>query len=153
MPMDRSRYPANWNDIALSVKQAANWTCQGCGRPCRKPDENLFDFVKRIQGCNYAELDWVNQTAIATIGAHPQRYTLTTAHLDQDPGNNAPDNLKALCSVCHLRHDRPFQEANRLAKRERFGQLTVFHLAPPSPAGHGKNPKRVQLPIKQEVVE
>ncbi|MEM9670703.1 MAG: hypothetical protein AAF950_17445 [Pseudomonadota bacterium] len=31
---------------------------------------------------------------------------LATAHLDHDPGNNRPGNLKALCQRCHLRHDR-----------------------------------------------
>lgn len=28
---NRDRYPDDWNEIALAVKQAAGWTCQGCG--------------------------------------------------------------------------------------------------------------------------
>lgn len=35
------------------------------------------------------------------------RVILTTAHLDQDPTNNAEDNLRALCQRCHLNYDRP----------------------------------------------
>lgn len=31
MPMDPSRYPDNWPEIAQAVKEAANWTCQECG--------------------------------------------------------------------------------------------------------------------------
>jgi len=31
---------------------------------------------------------------------------LATAHLDHDPTNNRPRNLKALCQRCHLIHDR-----------------------------------------------
>lgn len=149
MPMDRSRYPENWDEIALNVKQAANWTCQECGRLCRQPGETLLDFVFRYFDGNLRDNDW------SVIADHPQRYTLTTAHLDQDPGNNDDTNLRALCSVCHLRHDRPFQEANRLAKRERHGQLPLplGALTYPQPAGYGKDPNRVQLPIKQEVVE
>ncbi|WP_332747329.1 hypothetical protein [Sphingomonas sp. ZB1N12] len=30
---------------------------------------------------------------------------LACAHLDHDPGNNAPANLKALCQRCHMLHD------------------------------------------------
>ena len=37
MPVDWSKYPPNWKAIARSVKDAANWECQECGRPCRKP--------------------------------------------------------------------------------------------------------------------
>jgi hypothetical protein len=31
---------------------------------------------------------------------------LTVAHLDRNPGNNAFENLKALCVICHLDYDR-----------------------------------------------
>lgn len=30
MPMDRSRYPANWEAIALEIKTSANWHCDHC---------------------------------------------------------------------------------------------------------------------------
>ena len=35
------------------------------------------------------------------------RVVLAAAHLDHDPGNNRPGNVKALCQRCHLLHDRP----------------------------------------------
>lgn len=149
MPMERDRYPADWEAIALQVKEAADWKCQDCGRECRKSGESLYDFIERIQGCNHPSLDWVNQTAVSAICNHPQRWTLTVAHLDQDPGNNDPGNLRALCSGCHLRHDAPFRRANAYAKRERRGQLTLeaIALADPIPAGQGSDPTRIQLPI------
>mgnify|MGYP001561758686 CR=1 FL=1 len=37
---------------------------------------------------------------------------LTTAHLDQDPRNNALANLKAMCQDCHLRLDRDQHRRN-----------------------------------------
>ncbi|MGG6240913.1 HNH endonuclease [Nodosilinea sp. AN01ver1] len=126
MPMDRSRYPENWEAIAIAVKEVARWHCQHCGRPCRKPDESLFEFVVRMEGEDWPELDWVNHTAVSTICDAPGRFVLTVAHLDQDPSNNDPSNLRALCSVCHLRHDAPYREANRQAKRERDGQLSLL---------------------------
>lgn len=126
MPMERSRYPQNWKAISLAVKQVAKWTCQHCHRPCRMPGEPLLSFIERVQGLSHADLDWVNQTAATTITSHPQRFTLTTAHLDQDPSNNKPSNLAALCSVCHLAYDRPFRQFNHQRKQERKGQLNLF---------------------------
>jgi hypothetical protein len=32
----------------------------------------------------------------------PPGVTLATAHLDHDPTNNHPRNLKALCQRCHM---------------------------------------------------
>lgn len=125
MPMDRSRYPTNWGAIAMEVKNRAGWKCQQCGRPCRRPGESLFLFVNRMEGEDWPELDWANHRAPSQICDNPQRFTLTVAHLDQDPGNNAPSNLKALCSGCHLRYDAPYRKANSQTKRERAGQLTL----------------------------
>ena len=39
MPMDRKRYPANWDEIARRVKDEADWKCEVCGRQCRRPGE------------------------------------------------------------------------------------------------------------------
>lgn len=114
MPMDRSRYPKNWEEIAFEVKSEADWECQECGRPCRQPGEEWGYFAAEASSMGWA--DDLN---------HPQRFTLTVAHLNQDPSDNDPTNLKALCAPCHLRHDAPFREANSMAKRERAGQLPL----------------------------
>ncbi|WOD37387.1 HNH endonuclease signature motif containing protein [Nodosilinea sp. E11] len=114
MPMDRSRYPENWEEIALQVKVAAGWRCSGCGRPCRVTGQGWEDFSDLALGYWAEDLD------------HPQRFTLTVAHLDQNPSNNDPSNLRALCAPCHLRHDAPYRKANSIAKRERAGQLPLL---------------------------
>lgn len=115
MPMDRSRYPANWDAIALAVKDEAAWGCANCGRPCRQPGEEWHYFAVEASAMGWADdLD------------HLHRFVLTVAHLDQNPANNDPANLRALCSVCHLRHDAPYRFANSQAKRERAGQLPLL---------------------------
>jgi len=141
MPMDLSRYPSNWADIALSVKRAAGWCCEDCGRPCRRPGQRWLDFAQEIW-----ESGWQDDLD------SPSRFVLTTAHLDQDPGNNDRNNLRALCSVCHLNYDRQFQVFNHMAKLERnTGQLNLFDLRPPEPAGKGRRLDRIQIPLRQEV--
>lgn len=32
MPMEKERYPNDWKQIAFSIKEAAGWRCQGCGK-------------------------------------------------------------------------------------------------------------------------
>lgn len=76
MPMDRPRYPPDWTDIALKVKNQAAWRCAWCRKQCRRPGEP-FDTQER---------------------------TLTVAHLDHDPENRAA-RLAALCAPCHLAYD------------------------------------------------
>jgi hypothetical protein len=39
---------------------------------------------------------------------------LAAAHLDHDPTNNRPRNLKALCQRCHMLHDREEHRQRRL---------------------------------------
>lgn len=108
MPMIKARYPTTWPTIALAVKAKANWCCQECDRPCQRPDESPEQFQRRIGN------------------AKARQYLLTVAHLDQDPTNCAEDNLKALCTVCHLRYDRQFRARQRALKREWFGQLNLM---------------------------
>ena len=89
MPMDRARYPANWNKIAEEKKKAVGWKCEVCGKQCRKPGEE-FDTHKR---------------------------TLTVAHLNHTPEDVRPENLKAMCAPCHLRYDAKHHAETRRRKR------------------------------------
>lgn len=77
MPMDRKKYPADWDKLARAIKEEAGWKCEECGKQCRKPGEK-FDTHKR---------------------------TLTVAHLNHKPWDCRRENLKALCAPCHLRYD------------------------------------------------
>lgn len=77
MPIDRSRYPKNWQSIALAIKTQANWKCRKCGLDC-------------------------TPEPIADRSLKAKR-TLTVHHQDYNPGNNHPDNLIALCCACHLK--------------------------------------------------
>ena len=102
MPMKRELYPRNWDEIATQVKKSANWHCQECGKPCQKPDESKFDLYLRLLTRDKA---WLDHLYDESRLQHFTRFVLTVAHLDQTPANCDPSNLKALCSVCHLKYD------------------------------------------------
>lgn len=134
MPMDRARYPSNWEAIALSVKQAANWQCENCGKLCQRSGEDWLDFVIRI--------GWTVGEAIAA-SQHPTRWVLTTAHLNHDPENPHAE-LRAWCAPCHCRYDLAQLPRKRRLKQERLGQISLFAS---EPAGHGKEPTRLQVNV------
>jgi hypothetical protein len=130
MPMEFDRYPDNWKSISLEIKRNAEWHCEKCGKPCRMANETVDDFAKRLPEKWHPKLFsevWDNETGeYAIVPMYPGRFCLTVAHLDQDPSNNELNNLKAMCSPCHLRYDHPHITANAYAKRERNGQTTLF---------------------------
>jgi hypothetical protein len=119
MPWDRSLYPKNWEELATDIKQRANWTCQKCKKECRRPGEKLGDFILRLTEGNLRDTDW------SEIAEHPQRWTLTVAHLDHEPSNSAPQNLLALCAPCHCRMDLRAMPYKSRRKKERLGQLRL----------------------------
>lgn len=138
MPMDRSRYSPEWPKTSYQVREAAGWCCCRCSRPCRQPGESWAQF-----GTRAIALGW-------GLELHkPKRFVLTTAHLDQNPRNDDPANLAALCSPCHLACDRPYLLHNRRRKRERVGQLNLIEppALPVVPAGLGLNPDHQQPPF------
>ncbi|MEM6839443.1 MAG: hypothetical protein AAF609_21690 [Cyanobacteria bacterium P01_C01_bin.120] len=120
MPIIRARYPDNWESLALQIKHQAQWCCEQCQRPCRQPSEPLADFLQRVKRWRQLQMPLP-----AKFEAAPRRYLLTVAHLDQQPSNQDPSNLKALCTVCHLRFDSRFRAKQRRLKAEFLGQLSI----------------------------
>ena len=93
MPMQKERYPENWNRIARAKKEDCGWVCEICGKQCRKPNEP-FD---------------------------THRNTLTVAHLDHEPEHCEPENLCAMCAPCHLRYDAQQHAESRKRRKETEG--------------------------------
>ena len=120
--MDRKLYPANWEEIARAVKESANWQCENCGRPCRKPGENRWDLLSRLSN---RWLDDLEFSGVDDTEPKWTRFVLTVAHLNHRPEDCRPENLKAWCSVCHCRYDLAAMPQKKRIKAERNGQLTL----------------------------
>jgi 5-methylcytosine-specific restriction endonuclease McrA len=76
-----SEYPNNWKELTYQLKEKNNWKCSKCGRQCIKPGEKVNEQLTR------------SERAKLTLQAH---------HSDYDVSNNCPENLRILCSACHL---------------------------------------------------
>lgn len=88
MPMQRERYPADWEAISKRIRfERAGGKCEWCGAANGQPNPRTGSKV------------------VLTV-AH-----LGTAHADGTPGDKhdkmdvRDENLAALCQACHLRYD------------------------------------------------
>lgn len=130
MPMDRHLYPDNWDEIATAIKTAANWHCQECGKPCFRPGETFLKMMVRLEPTEWASY-LPDEEEVILMEAWELRsvratFTLTVAHLNHRPEDCRPENLRALCSVCHLQYDAQFMGTKKRLKAERLGQMTLF---------------------------
>lgn len=126
MPINKKDYPPDWPDIAFAAKQRAGWRCEWCGAPhqaiIRRQKEAVecegYMIDYSIIPSVYVPERWLTtvfeparlvETESLTYRQLRQlqltKVVLTTAHIDRNPGNNAEENLAALCQRCHLRHD------------------------------------------------
>ncbi|MEG4115721.1 MULTISPECIES: HNH endonuclease [unclassified Microcoleus] len=91
------RYPNNWREIALSVKENAGWRCAKCHQQCLRPGKQS------------------NLTKSERL-----KVTLTVHHRNRIPEDNRLENLVALCTACHLSYH------NRGQSNVSPGQLSLF---------------------------
>lgn len=107
---NRWLYPIDWRQLSDAVRfERAGSRCERCRRPHLHRVTHLGDGRwwdagaqswrtgqgKQIRGRGGVALAEVRTTYVV----------LACAHLDHDPGNNAPANLAALCQRCHMLHD------------------------------------------------
>ena len=108
-PENAARYPADWPEISLAVKQDARWTCEGSPAYPHCRAEHGFD--------------------------HPATgslVVLTVGHLDHTPENCDRANLRAWCQRCHNTYDRAHRQATAATTHARqlraAGQLSLSGL-------------------------
>lgn len=99
MPFIKSRYPENWAEISKSIRERAGGKCEFCG----------------------------------AVNYHPNPVTgskviLTVAHLNHDPMDCRPENLKALCQRCHLAYDREHHASNAALTRQKKRMKNQYEL-------------------------
>lgn len=105
MPMQRHLYPPDWSAISARIRERAGNRCEwpGCG---------------------------LEQGATVKGKRGPYRVVLTCAHLDHNPANCDPANLRAWCQPHHLRYDARHHAESAAASRRRrriaAGQIEMF---------------------------
>jgi hypothetical protein len=124
-PENKARYPKNWSsEIRPAILKRADNKCEKCGVP-------NYAVAQWRDGCWYQEVEvrcdsYSAAQIIAaelSIGWEPGDpkwivIVLTVAHLDHQPENCDPANLRAWCQRCHLDYDKHHHAANSAATRK-----------------------------------
>ena len=117
MPIQKQHrwlYPFDWRQLSDVVRfQRAKGRCEGCGRPHGKlvyhlGDGRWWDDERGVWRSGHGRI-LRSLPALPHLAGNTFRTTrvvLATAHLDHDPTNNRPRNLKAFCQRCHILNDR-----------------------------------------------
>lgn len=151
-PENRARYPANWPEIRAAILARAGHRCEhsdAAGHRCRARHRALgywregelwrlpvgFEHLQR----RVWRFDQLSQALRESGVDRPMtlqcsegplkiiRVILTIAHLDHQPENCDPSNLRALCQRHHLAHDQDHHRRNAQAtRRARSGTAELF---------------------------
>lgn len=135
MPMDRSRYPADWDDISKRIRERDGGRCTCCGlengtwivRSSFHPEEYL------LYDADTGELREPHFGLIVELTADdfrrkPTRVILTVHHIGVDKPDGSPgsrhdkmdcrdENLTSLCQRCHFIADLDIHIVNAALAR------------------------------------
>ena len=149
-PALKDHYAGDWRLLSDAIRFArAGGRCEACDRPHRRliyvlADGRWFDPRRQVWRDGRGELAPEPRPGDAA-SLRRVRVVIATAHLDHDPANRDPANLRALCQRCHLRHDLAAHlRQRRVTCRRRYAIgdlfLGAYPVIPPSsrpgPGGH-----------------
>jgi len=134
MPIDYSRYPKNWPEISVQIRERAGDCCEWCGARNGaigyRDKGGEFHEVTIYELCDALKLDSIKMTRIVLTVAR-----LGVPKADGSPGDKhdkmdvREENLAALCQRCHLSYDRDdhMRHAAETRRRRRIeaGQMEL----------------------------
>jgi hypothetical protein len=122
--VNAARYPKDWPQISAGVRERAGHKCEECGVKNYEYGgrDPLGGWHKSLpQGEKLLRLVWPEPGDIAMCKGWPEplrivRIVLTVAHLNHQPEDCRPENLKAWCQRCHNRYDAAERRAGIKAR-------------------------------------
>ena len=106
-------YPIDWAQISAAIRFGrAKGRCEQCSRPHGRVVLHLGDGrwwdeeAKTWRNGRGRPIPNLSAPAAGEERLLATKVFLAAAHLDHDPSNNRPRNLKAFCQRCHMMHDR-----------------------------------------------
>lgn len=110
MPFKRILYPKNWPEISAAIRKRADNRCEFCkvengAKGWRDKFGEFHKLRELATTVSIRDLRLMTGKRIIAI-------VLTVAHLDHNPANCDPDNLRALCQSCHLNYDLKHHQRN-----------------------------------------
>ena len=107
--MPEGKYPDNWDEISLSIRERADWQCECTGECALHRGNRCIE--RDGENAQYAN----------------GKVILTVAHLNHCKSDCRPENLKAMCNTCHLRYDLNLHARNAYeGRREKKATKDMF---------------------------
>lgn len=103
-------YSALWYDVIRpEALKKASYKCENCSAKHHSVGyrDNKGEWIE----CDKFMVEWCKSKGITV-----KKLFLQIAHLDHNPSNNSPENLKALCPRCHLLNDKAVRLLSRISK-------------------------------------
>lgn len=122
-PEEKQKYPKDWPAISHSIRERAGNQCEECGvgnyaLGGRLPDGKWCP--AEPTGCNSLYVTWPRPGDSGwCAGGHRLkiiRIVLTVGHLNHQPEDCRPENLRAWCQRCHLRYDAAHKRTGMKAR-------------------------------------
>lgn len=104
-PENKDRYPANWaSEVRPAIlERAKNEHGHPCCEECGAPNRVLIE--------RHPDGSWCHTMEGFEGEPNIVRIVLTIAHLNHQPEDCRPENLRAWCQRCHNRYDMPMRRA------------------------------------------
>lgn len=135
-PENAARYPASWSQLSREAKERAQWKCvhadcgarqysvgrwlpmPGAGLKWKPHADYASDYMHAKQMAAEYSFFLFGDGAVPKGDAPVVVIVLTTAHLDHNPENCAPENLAPMCQRHHLQYDAKHHAETAYATRK-----------------------------------
>lgn len=117
--MNYKEYHPDWKDVIRpKILERDNYRC----RHCKVRHKSR---AYRLTKATYMEVDnfmeeWAKSNNRKVITVY-----LQVAHLDHDKSNNNPNNLIALCPICHGRYDKTHKQLMSKIFKSKMDKSTI----------------------------
>lgn len=138
MPVDKSKYPENWDTVICpDILARADNKCEFCGiknhiTVIRGYLGKLDVYQDENDGSIYlaSNSQKISEGPLGEVGYFkPVKIVLTIMHLDHNTNNNDYLNLKAGCQRCHNRWDNVHRRTNAAITRLKKRGATLLDLS------------------------
>jgi len=130
---NKDRYPRDWPAISRAIRERAGQKCEKCKAP---NGATVFRFTNEdyhykpvymtkagdvFDAENGQDVGYEYAADDTDLTGKWVRIILTVAHLDHQPENCDPDNLRAWCQRCHNAYDAPMRRAGIKSRKWKSG--------------------------------
>lgn len=108
---NRHLYSDEWySTIRPAQLTRAKFRCESCG--IKQRSKGYYDHTGKFIECDEFMVIWAKKNGYKVKKVH-----LQVCHLNQNPNDNKPENLRVMCPKCHLKHDHEFNRLSRIADK------------------------------------